>query len=87
MKYLTIIIILQFVINLILTYRIRVLYDELASLGQEKKNLEKEFDHFVELYNSQELQNQDAMGEKLLDALERELYSQMLLSQEPYGDA
>tara|TARA_R110002072_G_scaffold35911_5_gene105764 strand:+ start:717 stop:980 length:264 start_codon:yes stop_codon:yes gene_type:complete len=87
MEYLIIIVIVQFVSNLFLTYRARVLYAELALLKSEKLNLEKEFDHFVELYNSQELQNQDAMGEKLLDALERELYSQMLLSQEPYGDA
>ena len=82
MEYLIIIVIVQFVSNLFLTYRARVLYAELALLKSEKLNLEKEFDHFVELYNSQELQNQDAMGEKLLDALERELYSQMLLSQD-----
>lgn len=87
-------VLIQCLVNFFLTFylkraysRIDLLKQQKQILEEEKQTLEEEFDNFVDLFNKQEIERQDALGQKLVSTLEKEIYSQMLLQQEPYGDA
>lgn len=82
------IILFQCLVNFVLTFYLKKAYNRVSLLEKQKQDIEDEFDNFVDLFNKQEVERQDALGEKILSVLEKELqYSEMLLTQEPYGDA
>ena len=77
----------QFMVIVSLSTYINKLLKAIVDLQNEKDKIEEEYDEFVEMVSKEEVARQDDIGQRLMDTLEKEIFSQMLLNTEPYGDA
>ena len=77
----------QFMVIVSLSTYINKLLKAIVDLQNEKDKMEEEYDEFVEMVSKEEVARQDDIGQRLMDTLEKEIFSQMLLNTEPYGDA